>query len=206
MDESLRNFTGALASAAPAPGGGGAAALMGSLAASLGAMSSRLSAGRKAAAGHTEELGEITAACEELRLRFLEQIEADAAAFLPLASAYKLPKEQPDRAEILRRASLGACGAAAELLFLCARTTALLCRLRALAGPLLQSDVGCAAAACRAALLSASYNIYVNTRPYREQPEARSLESTAEAILQENLPLLEEIEMQVLMDLRSEEP
>lgn len=206
MDESLRNFTGALASAAPTPGGGGAAALMGSLAASLGAMASRLSAGRKAAAENAEELGGITAACEELRLRFLEQIEADAAAFLPLVAAYKLPKEQPDRAEILRKASLGACSAAAALLCLCSRTTALLRRLRDIAGPLLQSDVGCAAAACRAALLSAAYNIYVNIRPYPEESEAQGLERTAEAVLQESLPLLEEIEMRVLMDLRNEEP
>ena len=193
-----------LASSAPTPGGGGAAALMGSLAASLGAMCARLSAGRRRAEG-TEELDGITAACEELRLRFLEQIEADAEAFRPLAAAYRLPKEQPDRAEILRRSSIGACTAAAEMLFLCVRTTEQLQRLRTLAGALLQSDVGCAAAACRAALLSAAYNIYVNTRPYPDEPEARSLERTAEAALQECLPTLEEIELRVLMDLRNEE-
>lgn len=204
MNESLLDFTGALASSAPTPGGGGAAALMGSLAASLGAMCARLSAGRRRAEG-TEELDGITAACEELRLRFLEQIEADAEAFRPLAAAYRLPKEQPDRAEILRRSSIGACAAAAEMLFLCVRTTEQLQRLRTLAGALLQSDVGCAAAACRAALLSAAYNIYVNTRPYPDEPEARSLERTAEAALQECLPTLEEIELRVLMDLRNEE-
>ena len=43
MDESLLSFTAALASSAPTPGGGGAAALMGALAASLGAMASRIS-------------------------------------------------------------------------------------------------------------------------------------------------------------------
>ena len=205
MDESLLNFTEALASSAPTPGGGGAAALMGALAASLGAMASRLSAGRRAAAENAEELGGITESCGALRLRFLEQIEADAAAFLPLAAAYKLPKDRPDRAEVLRSASLGACAAAAELLFLCARTTALLARLRELAGPLLLSDVGCAAAACRAALLSAAFNIYVNTGPYPDEPEAKGLEATAETLLQENLPLLEEIELRVLRDLRKEE-
>ena len=205
MDESLLYFTEALASSAPAPGGGGAAALMGSLAASLGAMASRLAAGRRSAGEKAAELNEITAVCEELRLRFLEQIDADAAAFLPLAAAYKLPKEQPDRGAILRQASLDACSAAAEMLFLCARTAPLLLRLRELAGPLLLSDVGCAAAACRAALLSAAFNIYVNTRPYPEEAAAQSLEKTTEALLQENLPLLEEIELQVLRDLRNEE-
>ena len=124
MDESLYRFTEALASAAPTPGGGGAAAVMGALAASLGAMSARLSAPRKACAEFAEELGRMTEHCEALRLRFLEQIEADAAAFLPLAAAYKLPKETPGRAETLEKHALDACSAATEMLLLCAATEA----------------------------------------------------------------------------------
>ena len=116
MDESLLTFTEALASSAPTPGGGGAAALMGSLAASLGAMAARLSAGKKACAENAAPLDGITADCEALRLDFLRQIDADAAAFLPLAAAYRIPREEPNRAETLRRASLDACGAAAEML------------------------------------------------------------------------------------------
>ena len=101
MDESILTFTEVLASTAPTPGGGGAAALMGALAASLGAMASRLSAGRKSAAERSARLNEAAERCEELRLRFLEQIAADEAAFLPLAAAYKLPKDEPERAETL---------------------------------------------------------------------------------------------------------
>ena len=157
------------------------------------------------AAENAAELGRIADECGELRLRFLEQIEADAAAFQPLAAAYKLPKEQPGRAEILIRASLGACAAAAEMLFLCSRTTALLSRLPERTGPLLLSDVGCAAAACRAALLSAAFNVYVNTRACPGEPEAARLNATAEAMLHSCLPPLEEIEMRVMMELRSEE-
>ena len=168
MDESLLTFTEALASSAPTPGGGGAAALMGSLAASLGAMAARLSAGKKVCAENAGALDGITADCEALRLDFLRQIDADAAAFLPLAAAYRIPREEPNRAETLRRASLDACAAAAEMLHLCTRTAELLTRLKAMASRLLLSDVGCAAAACRAALLCAAYNVFVNTRAYPE--------------------------------------
>lgn len=202
MDESLYRFTEALASAAPTPGGGGAAAVMGALAASLGAMSARLSAPRKACAEFAEELGRMTEHCEALRLRFLEQIEADAAAFLPLAAAYKLPKEAPGRAETLEKHALDACSAVTEMLLLCADTATLLRRLLDCASPLMLSDVGCAAAACRAALLSASYNVFVNTKAYEESERAQSLNAAAEGVLREALPKLEEIELQVLLRLR----
>ena len=205
MDESLLTFTEALASSAPTPGGGGAAALMGSLAASLGAMAARLSAGKKACAENAAALDGITADCEALRLDFLRQIDADAAAFLPLAAAYRIPREEPNRAETLRRASLDACAAAAEMLHLCTRTAELLTRLKAMASRLMLSDVGCAAAACRAALLCAAYNVFVNTRAYPEDAEAQRLNALAETALEQGLALLEEIEVGVLLELRNEE-
>ena len=179
--------------------------MMGSLAAALGAMAARLSAARGACAKNREELERITARCEALRLRFLEQIAADAAAFSPLAAAYRIPKEQPGRAEQLREASFGACAAAVEMLRLCSDTAALLQRLKDCASPLLLSDVGCAAAACRAALLSAAYNVFVNTKPYPDEERALRLNGTAEALLQESLPKLEDVELQVLLGLRNEE-
>lgn len=205
MDESLLCFTEALASSSPTPGGGGAAALMGALAASLGAMASRISAGKRCEGERAARLKEAAERCEELRLRFLAQIAADEAAFLPLAAAYRLPKDEPGRAETLRGASLKACAAALELLRLCGKTAALLKGLLRDASPLLRSDVGCAAAACRAALLSAAMNVYVNTKAYPDDPEAMGLNLLTESVLQESLPLLEETELQVLADLRNEE-
>ena len=205
MDQGLSEFTEALASTAPTPGGGGAAALMGALSASLGAMAARLSAGKHTDAERAQALEALAENCDKLRARFLEQIEADAAAFLPLSQAYRLPKNDPMREETLLRASFGACSAAIEMLSLCARTADALTELRQCASRLMLSDVGCAAAACRAALLCAAMNVFVNTRSYSEEPEAAALNRTAEAVLQDSLPKLEEIELQVLLQLRNEE-
>lgn len=204
MEQGLIRFTEALASTAPTPGGGGAAALMGALAASLGRMASQLSVGKKTETERAERLREIAERCETLRRSFLEQIDADEAAFLPLSRAYRLPKETPERAETLRRASLDACAAAEEMLRLCARTASLLTRLREQVSPLLLSDVGCAAAACRAALLCAAMNVYVNTRGYPEDEGAQRLDGAAERALLESLPQLEDVELRVLMQLRDE--
>ena len=74
-----------------------------------------------------------------------------------------------------------------------------------MASRLLLSDVGCAAAACRAALLCAAYNVFVNTRAYPEDAEAQRLNALAETALEQGLALLEEIEVGVLLELRNEE-
>ena len=81
----------------------------------------------------------------------------------------------------------------------------LLVRLKDCASPLLLSDVGCAAAACRGALLSASYNIFVNTKSYADDEEAQGLNAAAKALMQDALPKLEDVELQVLLALQGEE-
>ena len=201
MEETLKSFTEQLASTAPTPGGGGAAALIGALGVSLGAMAAGLSAGRKSAGAYAEDLKRIERSCGELRLSFLAQIEADAAAFLPLSAAYRLPKDTPDREETLRRASLEACAAAREMLALGAKAAELLTRLQTMASPLLVSDGGCAAAACRAALVCAAMNVFVNTRSWPEDPEAASLSGETARLLEETLPKLEQVERQILLQL-----
>lgn len=200
MEEGLISFTAALASTAPAPGGGGAAAVMGALAASLAAMASGIAAGRRNAKDPAR-LTEAVSRCEALRLGCLGQIEADAAAFLPLSAAYSLPKDAPGRAETLRRASLAACSAAEALLRLGHETRALLEDVQPLIPRLLLSDLGCAAASCRASLLSAAYNILINIRPYPEDTEAQRLGALVQGALHTDLPALERLERLVLTEL-----
>ena len=109
--ETCRAFTGLLASASPAPGGGGAAALTAALGAALGSMVGALTAGKKSYAPVEEEIKAAMTALEALRLQLLDMVQKDAEGFEPLAAAYKLPKETPDREEILERATLRACQA-----------------------------------------------------------------------------------------------
>ena len=195
MDNTIFSFTEALASSAPTPGGGGAAGLIAALGASLGAMAARISAKKR-------DTAELAERCEALRLRALALIEADEEAFLPLSAAYRLPKDAPNRAETLRRAALDACQPGVNLLLLCAEAADVLAALREKASPLLLSDVGCAAAACRAALLCAAMNVYVNTKPCSGDAEAARLNALAESALQAALPKLEDTELQILLRLR----
>ena len=160
---SLSEFTAQLASAQPAPGGGGAAALAGALAASLAAMAANVTAANPRYADRHDALATRAASCDAQRTTLLALIEADAAGFLPLQKAYAIPRTDPDRAAKLAAAAQTACLAPLAMLEHCAQTALLLTAALETASPLLRSDVGCAAALCRAAAEAAAMNVFVNT-------------------------------------------
>ena len=81
----LFDFTEQVTSKAPTPGGGGVAALIGALAAALGSMATNLTIGKKKYLPFEAEHRMMIAEANVLRLRFLELIDADAAAFEPLS-------------------------------------------------------------------------------------------------------------------------
>ena len=191
--KSCVDFAAALASDAPVPGGGGAAALAGALAAALGAMAGRLSAGRKKQPEEREALEKQVQLADALRQQLLALIDWDAAGFEPLSKAYGLPKEDPERKEKLRAASLTACGAPMEMLRCCAETAELLAALRERVRPLLISDVGCAAALCRGAMEAAAMNIWVNTRSLQGDDEAESLNAETRRLLDAAVPQTEAV-------------
>lgn len=163
MDLTLSDFTAQLASAQPAPGGGGAAALTGALAASLTAMAANVTAANPRYAERSDALRSLIDACETQRTTLLALIEADAAGFLPLQKAYAIPRTDPDRAARLAAAAQTACLAPLAMLEHCVQTALLLTAALEAASPLLRSDVGCAAALCRAAAEAAAMNVFVNT-------------------------------------------
>lgn len=163
MDLTLSDFTAQLSSAQPAPGGGGAAALTGALAASLTAMAANVTAANPRYAARSDALRALIDACETQRTTLLALIEADAAGFLPLQKAYAIPRTDPDRAAKLAAAAQTACLAPLAMLEHCVQTALLLTAALETASPLLRSDVGCAAALCRAAAEAAAMNVFVNT-------------------------------------------
>ena len=163
IEETCLNFTNRLAAREPVPGGGGAAALIGALAAALCSMAGNYSTDKKSAEGHEEELRAAIDKAEELRMRLLTLVDADAEAFAPLAAAWRLPKDEVGKAA-LQQATLDACVAPMDMLQSCAELVSPLETIRKYGAKSLQSDVGCAASALAAALECAGMNLLVNTR------------------------------------------
>lgn len=194
---SVREFTRFLASAEPVPGGGGAAALVGALGVALGNMVAALTLGKPKYAEVEAEVAELRRRGEALQERLLEQINADAEGFRPLAEAYKLPKNEPRRAEILEQATLRACGTPMEIMELGAAAIAVIAELASKGSRMAVSDAGCAAAAVRAAVEMAYLNLLINTRSLRGREQAEALNARGQELLMRVERQAEEVWSQV---------
>lgn len=180
---SVREFTRFLASAEPVPGGGGAAALVGALGVALGNMVAALTLGKPKYAEVEVEVAELRRWGEALQERLLEQMNADAEGFRPLAEAYKLPKDEPSRAEILEQATLRACGTPMEIMELGAAAMPVIAELASKGSRMAVSDAGCAAVAVRAAVEMAYLNLLINTRSLRGRDQAEALNARGQELL-----------------------
>lgn len=116
---SCREFTAVLASAAPTPGGGGAAALTAAIGTALGGMVASLTTGKRDYASVENEIQQLLSTTTALQEDLLDQVAADAEGFLPLAAVYALPKDDPGRAARLLRASEDACAVPLRIMELC---------------------------------------------------------------------------------------
>ena len=173
--KSCREFVSLLASDAPAPGGGGAAALVGAIGTALGNMVGSLTVGKKKYAGVEGEIQSLMARCDELQTRLLDQVPADAEGFVPLAKAYGIPKDDPNRAETLERATVTACQAPMRIMELCCDSLNVISVMAEKGSRLAVSDAGCAAALVKAALQAASLNVFINTKTLQDRTLARDL-------------------------------
>lgn len=181
--QSCETFMDMLASKEPIPGGGGAAAMAGSMAAALCSMVGNLTIGRKRYEAVEADIRRILHQAETLQTRLLELVDEDARAFFPLSQAYAIPKDNPLQAKALEKASLEACRPPMDMMRTCCETIELLEELLDKGNAALISDVGCGALLCRAALESAHMNVWINTSALSGRGDAAKLEREADDLL-----------------------
>src|SRR5512141_1672496 len=88
---SVEDFAAALASDAPAPGGGSAAAAGGANAAGLLAMVARLTLGKEKFKSAWEDLAPLVDRLDDARVKLLELVDEDTKAFDAVLAARRLP-------------------------------------------------------------------------------------------------------------------
>ena len=182
-EKSLAAFTEVLAAKEPVPGGGGAAAAAGALGAALCIMVGNYTVGKKKYAAYEADVLRIMEEADRLQKELIRLVDADAEAFTPLSQAYAIPKEDPNRAEVLEAATIGACRAPMEMMRCSARAVDLLEKMLEKGSVMLVSDVGCGALLCRAAIESAAMNVYINTKTMQDRKLAEELEQEAEQLI-----------------------
>ena len=197
------DFSKELFSKAPVPGGGGAAAYIGALGVSLGAMAVNLTRGKKKFLPFEPEYEQMLTDAELYRKRLLQLIDKDAAAFEPLSKAYSMPKDDPDYAATMRTVTIEAAKAPLEMMRYCALSIDLISRILEKCSKLMISDAGCAAIAAKAALECASLNVFVNTRTLKCDEEADRMAKEAEDLLAEYAPKAQETANEVFARLRA---
>ena len=191
--ESCRKFVEVLASNAPAPGGGGAAALVGAIGTALGNMVGSLTVVKKKYADVEEEIIALKAKCDALQKELLDQVEADEKNFVPLAKAYGIPKDDPNRDQIMEEATVIACGAPVKIMELCGEAMEAVAVFAAKGSRLAVSDAGCAAVCVKAAMQAASLNVFINTRTLKNREVAEEMNARCFALLDKYGAMADEI-------------
>ena len=163
-DRTCDEFSSMLASKMPTPGGGGAAALTASLAASLASMTCRLMSGKRRYADIEHDIERYCTECDEIRKMMLVCIDDDATAYERIASAYKIDRNDPNRKMEIERTSLAACLPPIRVIRGMTILVPILEWLSKHAGMLIISDVGCAASLCISAMETSRMNVYINMR------------------------------------------
>lgn len=206
MNLSCEAFLEDLAGSAPAPGGGGAAALVGAAGAALGNMVGSLTVGKKKYAAVEADILILNRRAAALRKQLEGLVQADADAFTPLAAAYKLPKETPEqqahKAAVLETALEGACAVPLEIMSACCEGIALAAEYAEKGSVMAVSDAGCAALFCKAALQAAGLNVSINTRLMADKARAAALNAQADAMLAEFVPQADQIYEKLTHSLR----
>ena len=189
---SCERFVEVLASKEPAPGGGGAAALVGAIGCALGNMVGALTVGKPKYAAVQQRVEALNAQARQLQQRLLELVAADARAFEPLAAAYGLPtgtpQERARKAEVMEGCLRTACEVPLQVMQAASEAIDLCAAYAECGSALALSDAGCGAVTCKAALQAASLNVFVNTASMADRAHARACDARAQQLLDEYCP------------------
>jgi formiminotetrahydrofolate cyclodeaminase len=187
VQRSVETFLNELASSAPTPGGGSAAAVIGAMGAALLSMVCNVTLGKKALESVEPDMKAVRDASEHLRARLTAMVAEDIAAFDELMAAYRLPKSNDEEKSRRTAAIQNSLHAATETPLACARACAEVVTLarraaeKGFAGVV--SDAGAGVLAANSALRSAALNVYINAPSLKDRAFATAAIAEIESLL-----------------------
>jgi formiminotetrahydrofolate cyclodeaminase len=186
-------FLDELASSSPAPGGGSASALLCSIGASLVCMVCRLTIGKKGYEQSEAELKKVLEEAETLRKNAEKLIDEDAVVFKEVMNAYKTPKENPERQNIIQNALRKATLTPIEVAKIGVRVLDL-SKIAAFKGNVNSiTDAGVAALAAEAGVRGAVLNAKINLRSMKDDMQKGELLSELGGLDERSKTTLNEI-------------
>lgn len=178
-----------LASKAPVPGGGGASAMVGALGTALASMVGNLTLGKKKYEHVQADINIILEKAEKLQNELLMLVEEDAKVFEPLSRAYGLPKnteeERLKKEKIMEDALRLACSVPNKIMEKTLEAINLHEELLTKGSKIVLSDVGVGVIFCKAALMAASLNVFINTKMMKDKEYASKINDKVLNMLEE---------------------
>lgn len=176
---SCEKFLDETFSKAPVPGGGGVAALVGSIGIALAGMVGNLTTGKKKYAEYQADIERILTDARALQDELLSLIDKDAENFYPLSQCYGLPAETDEekaiKEEKMQAALKVAITAPIEIVKLSYKAIKLHEELMTKGSKLAVSDVGCGVVCLKAALQSGWLNVMINLKSISDEAYVKSI-------------------------------
>lgn len=205
VEKTVAGFVDLMASDAPAPGGGSAAALEGALGAALTAMVCALTIGKKKYADVQELAAESQKKADDLKARFVDVIDRDTQAFNAVSAVFAMPKETDEekaaRKAAMQQALKGCTKTPYEMMELSCQALEL---TRSVVGKLnasAASDLGCAALSLKAAMQGAWLNVLINISGIQDEAFVQEYRQKGQQLLDRAMPLADSIYQDVLQSL-----
>ncbi len=204
--EPCTEFIEKLGSKDAAPGGGGASAFVGSVAAALANMVACLTVGKKRYAHVESEMYRYKAKCDILQKELLALVDRDAEVVQPLSEAYRMPadtaEEKKQRKKAMESARKEACTIPLEIMEKCAEALEIIREVADKGAVSAVSDAGVAALCCKAAIQGAALNVYINTQSMTSRKYAEEQNARVDELLAKYPPMADEIYETVLSRLK----
>ena len=203
INKSCAEFVEVLASKSSVPGGGGASALVGAVGMALGSMVGSLTVGKKKYADVEADIIIFMDKASTLQTELLRLVDEDAVVFQPLSEAYRIPKDDPSRARVMEDALKLACTVPMDIMRACAKAIELLGEFANKGSVLAISDAGVGVAFCKAAMMGASLNVFINTQSMTDKEYAAGIEFEADALHEKYCAMADDIYDSVVARLRN---
>lgn len=189
IEMTVSGYLDILASDAPAPGGGSAAALCGAQGAALAAMVASFTIGRKKFAEFEENAISVRDAELALAEKLKIQVDRDTEAFNLVAAAFKLPKttdeEKAARSAAIQAGTLVSTQVPFETMELALEALRTAEKLLAGFNDGAASDLGVAAGNLLTCVRGAWMNVCINLGSLKDREKAESFRSRGQELLRE---------------------
>lgn len=197
LELSCLKYIDILSSKAPVPGGGGAAAFVGSIGVALGSMVGNLTAGKEKYADVEEDIQSLLKKSEALIMRLNQLVQKDAAVFEPLAVAYKMPtstaEERAEKDQAIQEFLVKAAKVPLAIAECSLEGIRLLEQYAHKGSRLAVSDAGVGVILCKAAIQGSKLNVWTNLKLMKDETLKEELKKKMLNIETEGLKLADQV-------------